>query len=446
MTHDFTKGSLLGPMLRFTIPFILANYLQLTYNAVDSIIVGRFLGPEALAAVGTSNPLMTLLIMLLRGTTLGAGILIGSYFGAKEYDKLHRQISTAMLSGAVFALCLSLIIFVFADPILGLLQVDLSIRPMAAGYLRIIAFGLIFTFLYNYLSSTMQALGDGKTPLIFLAISASVNIVGDLLLVMVFRLGIAGAAIATVASEAVSCALCINYIRKHVPILNMGKAWFVFDAKMLKKTLQYGSVSAIQQATVQLGILGVQGVVNSLGMTTTAAFAAANRIDDFVLIPTRSIANAMTAVLAQNWGANDQGRVRKGFRTGTLLDFCYGLVAGLLLYFVATWAVLLFTTNSYVIHEGEKYLRLIAFMYWAPALTNSIQAFFRGTGDLKITLVSSMVNMGIRFLATFILVMGFHFDIAAVPWGCLAGWLGMMLWEVPFLIHRYRTNLFGNNT
>ena len=253
MTHDFTKGSLLGPMLRFTIPFILANYLQLTYNAVDSIIVGRFLGPEALAAVGTSNPLMTLLIMLLRGTTLGAGILIGSYFGAKEYDKLHRQISTAMLSGAVFALCLSLIIFVFADPILGLLQVDLSIRPMAAGYLRIIAFGLIFTFLYNYLSSTMQALGDGKTPLIFLAISASVNIVGDLLLVMVFRLGIAGAAIATVASEAVSCALCINYIRKHVPILNMGKAWFVFDAKMLKKTLQYGSVSAIQQATVQLG-------------------------------------------------------------------------------------------------------------------------------------------------------------------------------------------------
>lgn len=188
MVHNFTKGRLVMPMIQFTIPFILANYLQLTYNAVDSIIVGRFLGPEALAAVGTSNPLMTLLIMLLRGTTLGTGVLIGTMFGAGDYPRLRKQISTALLAGAVCSLVLSLAVSTCASDILRLLHVDPSILPLASGYLRTISYGLIFTFLYNYLSSTMQALGDGKTPLIFLAISALTNIGGDLLLIVVFHL------------------------------------------------------------------------------------------------------------------------------------------------------------------------------------------------------------------------------------------------------------------
>lgn len=438
MVHDFTKGRLVMPMIQFTIPFILANYLQLTYNAVDSIIVGRFLGPEALAAVGTSNPLMTLLIMLLRGTTLGTGVLIGTMFGAGDYPRLRKQISTALLAGAACSLVLSLAVSICASGILRLLHVDPSILPLASGYLRTISYGLIFTFLYNYLSSTMQALGDGKTPLIFLAISALTNIGGDLLLIVVFHLGVNGAAAATVLSEAFCCLLCILYIRSHVPVLNLGKAWFVFDMSVLRRTLQYGSVSAIQQATVQLGILGVQGAVNSLGMSTTAAFAAANRVDDFALIPTRSIANAMTSVIAQNWGARDKKRIRKAFAGGALTDIVYGALVGGLLFIAASRAMYLFTQDQKVVSEGEVYLRLICMMYTLPALTNAIQGFFRGVGDLKITLASSIVNMSIRFITTFVLIVKVHMDIAAVPYGCLAGWLGMLVWEIPFLIRRFR--------
>lgn len=445
MVHDFTKGRLFLPMIKFTIPFILSNYLQLTYNAVDSIIVGRFLGPEALAAVGTANPLMSLLIMLLRGTTLGAGILIGSLFGAKEYERLRRQISTGLLAGGVFALILSFFVFLFSGQILNILQVDASIRGLAAGYLRIISAGLIFTFLYNYLSSVLQALGDGRTPLIFLGISAAVNILMDLLLIIVFRLGVPGAAAATVLSEAISCLLCILFIHKKVPLLDMGRKWFSFDLSLLKRTLRYGSVSAIQQATVQLGIVGVQGIVNTLGVETTAAFAAANRVDDFTLIPTRSIANAMTAVIAQNYGAGEQERIRKASKLGGLLDVGYGIAAGLLLYVIAGGAMGLFTKDPAVILEGRKYLQLIGFMYGLPALTNIIQGFFRGIGDLKVTLISSIVNMSARFLSACLFVLHLGMDIRAVPWSCLTGWLVMVAFEVPFVLLQIKQSRVKEN-
>lgn len=426
------------PMIKFTVPFILANYLQLTYNAVDSIIVGRFLGSDALASVGAANPLMSLLIMLLRGTTLGTGILIGSLFGAREYDRLRKQISTGLTAGIAAALVLSLFTGLFSGQILSLLQIAPSIHASSARYLRIISAGLIFTFLYNYLSSVLQALGDGRTPLIFLAISAVVNILADLLLVVVFRMGVPGAAAATVLSEAVSCLLCMVFIKRNVPLLDMGRRWFSFDFSLLGKTLRYGSVSAIQQATVQLGIVGVQGIVNTLGAETTAAFAAANRIDDFALIPTRSIANAMTSVIAQNYGAGNRKRIKDGFRLGTYLDVGYGIGAGILLSFLSASAMLLFTKDSAVIQEGDTYLRLISLMYGLPALTNVVQGYFRGNGDLKITLISSIVNMGIRFLTALLLVLHFGMDIAAVPWSCLSGWLFMLAYELPFLIHTMR--------
>ncbi|MEE0955792.1 MAG: MATE family efflux transporter [Eubacterium sp.] len=436
MTHDFTSGGILKPMVRFTIPLILANYLQLTYNAVDSIIVGRFLGEGALAAVGTTNPLMTLLIMFLRGTSLGAGVLIGSLFGARKYDLLKKQISTAMIAGCAFALLLSVFIAGFARQILILIQVDPEILDMAASYLKIIAFGLIFTFGYNYLSSTMQALGDGRTPLLFLAISASVNIAGDLLFVVKMGMGVHGAAAATVLAEAMSCFLCLFYIHRHVPLLDMGREWFSFDITLLAKTLKYGVVSAVQQATVQLGIIGVQGVVNSLGMNVTAAFSAANRIDDFALIPGRSIANAMTSAIAQNWGAGNRKRIRSTFACGILIDALYGFFSGILLWLFAENFMGLFTSSADVIREGMVYLTLIAPMYALPSCTNCVQGYFRGTGDLKITLVSSIVNMGLRFGTSLYLILVRRMGIAAIPWSCLAGWLGMLAFELPFMVRR----------
>ena len=438
MLHDLTKGNLFSILIKFTLPLFLVNILQLTYNAVDSIIVGKFVSSTALAAVGTSNPVMTLVIMFVQGITLGSSILIGNFFGARNYDQLKKQISTAMISGTIFSALMALLIVVFAGDLLSILQVDESILPMAAGYLRIVGAGLIFSYIYNFFANTLRALGDSRSPLYFLAISAVLNIFGDLLLVVVFHMGITGCAISTVICEALSCLLCWIYIVRKVPLLNMGREWLRFDGFMLKRTLQYGTVSAIQQSTVQMGIVGVQGLVNSLGAVATAAFAAANRIDDFALIPGRSIANAMTSVMAQNVGAGKKKRVFKAFQIGMGIEIFFGVIAGILLLVLANPLMVLFTDDPAVIQEGETYLHLIALMYVLPAVTNGLQGYFRGVGDLKITLISSLINMGSRFASCMVYIKVLHLGIRSVPFACMTGWVVMIIYEVPYLIQFHR--------
>lgn len=440
MTHDMTQGHLLGIIIRFTIPLVLGNLLQLTYNAVDSIIVGRYVGATALAAVGTSNPLTTLIMLFLNGISLGAGILIGTMYGAREYDRLKRQTSTGILAGIVFSLLLSALTYVFASPILQILQVEPEILPEAVAYLRVIAFGIVFTFIYNYLASTLRAMGDSKSPLYFLGLSATLNIIGDLLFVCVIPMGIEGAAIATVISEALSAILCWIYIIKRIPVLNLGAGWLIFDIKLLKLTIQYGIVSALQQSTVQIGKLGIQTIVNTIGVAATAAFSAVNRADDYTMIVEQNIAHAMTSVMAQNRGAGKMRRVRQSFRYGISIELVYGVFMGALFYLCAEPIMRLFTTDTDVIAEGVAYLHLIAFMYVVPAVTNCIQGYFRGMGDLKITLVCSMINMGGRVLAAIPLVFVFHMGFTAIPWSYLVGWGVMMIYEIPYLIRFMRSH------
>ena len=233
MAKDLTTGKITPQLINFTIPLILGNIFQLTYNAVDSIIVGNFVGKGALAAVGICNPITTLFILLLNGLCLGASILMGNQYGAKNYDKLHRQISTTMISGTVFSLLLSIICIIFARPLLSLMQVDPQIMDMTVSYLRIIFAGLLFTYMYNCFASTLRALGDSKSPLLFLITSSIVNIIGDLFFVIVLNMGSEGCAISTVLSEAISCVLCIIYIQKKVPVLQLGRKWLVFDKSLL---------------------------------------------------------------------------------------------------------------------------------------------------------------------------------------------------------------------
>ena len=438
MTNDMTKGAIFPLIIRFTIPLVLGNLLQLTYNAIDGIIVGQYVGKEALAAVGTSNPLMTLIILFVQGICLGAGILIGTLYGAKNYEILKQQVSTSMLSGIIFSLLLTAIGFVTAPLLLQILQVDIAIRSEAIAYLRIILCGLVFNFIYNFFASTLRAMGDSKSPLYVLGISAVLNIVGDLLFVILFAMGTVGCAVSTILSEAFSCLLCWIYIQKKIPLLNLGRQWFTFDKVRLKETVQYGFVSAMQQSTVQLGKLGIQGIVNTMGVTATAAFTAINRVDDYAYIPEQNIGHAMTSVMAQNRGAGEMKRVNSAFRVGMYIELAYGAVMGLFLLLFANPVMRLFTHDSATIMLGVQYLHLIAFMYIVPAVTNGVQGYFRGMGDLKITLWSSSINMGVRVIACILLVFVCQMGIIALPWAYLFGWIAMMLYELPFLLHRFR--------
>lgn len=438
MTKDLTTGKIMPILVNFTVPLVLGNLFQLTYNAVDSIIVGHFVGKEALAAVGICNPVSTLMILFLNGLCMGASILMGIQYGAKDYETLHRQISTTLLSGTVFSFFLTLVCVIFAVPILLLLQVDPSIMDMTVQYLRIIFLGLMFTFLYNFFSSTLRALGDSASPLYFLIISAILNIFGDLFFVIVLKAGSNGCAISTVLSEALCCLFCIIYIQKKVPILRLGKKWLVFDARLLKKTIAYGWASAMQQATVQMGKIAIQALVNTMGVSVAAAFAVVNRIDDFAITPEQNIAHAMTALMAQNKGAGKNDRMREGFRCGMILELVYGAAVMLICLGFARPLMSLFVKDEEVIGHGVVYLHLIAVMYILPAITNSLQGFFRGIGDLKVTLMSSFTNMTVRVIAAAPMVLLWNFGIEALPYSYLAGWIAMLLVETPLMLRIYR--------
>ena len=434
MTKDMTTGAITPLLVDFTVPLVLGNLFQLTYNAADSIIVGKFVGEDALAAVGTSNPLMTLAILFINGLCLGAGILVSTAYGAGDTQRVERQVSTTAIAGTVFSLVFSALCVLLATPLLRLMQVPTEILPIAVQYLRIVFAGLIFTFFYNFLAATMRALGDSKSALYFLMISSVLNIGGDLFFVEVLGWGSEGCALSTVLSEALCCVLCVIYIQCRIPVLQLGRRWLVFDGSLLRSTVQYGWTSAMQQATVQLGKIAVQAIVNTLGVNAMAAFTAASRVDDFTYMPQQNIAHAMTTLMAQNHGAGKKERVRQGFFCGLRIELVYGLLLMAVCLLFARPIIPLFVDDPAVIELGVRFLRCASLFYLMPGVTNGIQGGFRGLGDLKVTLTSSMLNMGFRVLAAAILILLLKVELRFLPVSYGIGWLSMLIYELPLLI------------
>lgn len=440
MTTDMTHGRIIPQLTEFTIPLVLGNLFQLTYNAADSVIVGKFVGDDALAAVGTAGPIMNMVILFISGMCMGAGILMSTLYGAKKQEQLERQISTSLLGGLAFSVAVTILLLLFAHPILELLQVPEDIIGSAASYLRIIFVGLIFTFIYNFFSNTLRALGDSRVPLYFLIISALLNVVGDLFFVVVLKWGVPGSALATMLSEALCCLCCAVYIKKKVPLLCLGKKWRVFDSSILWRTFTYGITSALQQMCVQLGKICVQTIVNVQGVSFIAAFTAINRVDDFAMTPQQNIAHASTTFMAQNRGAGKIARMEKGFLCSILLELIYTAVVSVLVFVFARPIMGLFvgTDSEEVVNLGVSYLSLISIMYVMPAATNIIQGFFRGLGDLKVTLISTILNMSARFLGAWVMIHILHGGFDRLAWANFVGWVAMLAFQIPMFLVRWR--------
>ena len=441
MTNDMTRGRILPQLISFTIPLVLGNLFQLTYNAADSMIVGRYLGGQALAAVGTAGPIMNLAILFISGMCMGAGILMSTQYGAKQQDVLERQISTTLLSGLVFSFFVTLSMMILARPVLSLIRVPEEILDSSCGYLRIIFTGFLFTFAYNFFSSTLRALGDSKASLYFLVISSVFNIAGDLLFVAVFRWGVNGSALATVLSQMICCLCCMIYIQKKVPLLRLGKRWLIFDKCLLSRTFSFGITSALQLMCVQLGKVCVQSMVNMQGIAFMAAFTAVNRVDDFALTPQQNIAHAATTFMAQNKGAGQEKRMKQGFFCGVLVELCYTAAVGSCVFLFAEPIMKLFLPeeSAEVIVLGVTYLHLISFLYLLSGSGNIIQGFFRGTGDLKVTLISSLLNISVRVIAVFFMLQVSNGGFGCLAWACCFGWISMNLLEIPLLIKKIRS-------
>lgn len=439
-----TTGRIAPLLIKFTIPLILGNLFQLTYNAADSVIVGNFVGTSGLAAVGCTTPLMNIAILFISGMCMGASILMSMSFGSGNHDRLKKLLSTTLMGGLIFCFLVTLLGILFTPQLLHLIKVPKAVMPDAVSYLRIIFSALIFTFLYNFLANSMRALGDSRTPLIFLAISAVLNVFGDLFFVVVLHAGVHGAAIATVLSEILCTICCILYSRAKIPLLRLGRQWLHFERHLFGEIVSFSIASALQQACLQIGKVLIQSVADTMGMTVVAAFSVINRVDDFAYTPQQNIGHAMTTFLAQNKGAEQKSRIRKGFAAGIKIELVYGCLIGLIAFLFAGGIMELFVSHSIsadadaVTSSGVLYLHLIAAMYLLPALTNGIQGFFRGMGELKVTLASTFMNMLGRVAAAYFFAYHMHMGIETFAFANLAGWIVMLLFEVPLLVHYLR--------
>lgn len=424
-----TRGSITKHLLKYTVPMVLGNVMQLTYNAADSIIIGKNLGEDALAAVSVSDPIMTVMVLGASGMGIGASVLMSRFYGAKEREKLRREFSTTIIFGAVFSLCVFLLGILFAPQLLRLIRAPESSFDMALTYLRIIFVGFLFTFQYNILSSALRAIGDSRTSVWFLGISCGINICLDLLFVAALHMGVAGAGLATVIAEGVSVALCILWIERRVPDLSLRREDIAVDGALLKETVKNGALTALQQAAQPVGKLLIQRTINLQGVVAVDAFNGACRIDDYGRIPTQSLGSAIMTCTAQNRGAGESERVRKTLRRGLIIALgYYPIICGLVLLLKSPAMRLLSPDgNAEIVAMGVSYLAVKAWFFIMPGFTNAIQGFFRGMGSMTVVLISTIIQISVRTLCVLAWVP--KIGIVGEAYACAAGWTCMLIFE-----------------
>lgn len=435
MMLDMTKGNISKHVIYFSIPLILGNLFQLTYNAVDSIVVGKYAGMDSLAAVGAANPIMNIVILGVTGICIGASVLMSEFFGAKDYVQLKREVAATLWIGGIFSVLIVIIGLLSSEAILSFFDVPEEILESSCIYLHIIFWGMPFTCLYNVYSAAMRSVGDAKTPIKFLAFSSVLNAGLDYIFIAKFQMGIIGAGAATVLAESMSAFLCIGYVYKKVPILRLTKKEMKIEKTLIKRTLQQGSITALQQSCQPIGKLLIQGVINPLGVEAIAAFNAVGRIDDFAFTPEQSIASAMMTFLAQNRGAKKTERLKKGFFHGLFIEIAYWIIICSVILVFRKNIMLLFGTkgDEKMIEIGVQYLGYMAVFYVFPAFTNALQGYFRGMGNMLITLVSTLIQISVRVLFVFFFVPSM--GILGAAFASVIGWCCMLLLEVPYYFY-----------
>ena len=423
-----TQGSIVRHLLAYALPLILGNFFQLTYNAVDSIIIGKFAGEGALAAVSASNPVMTIVILGVSGISIGASVLMSRFFGAGDEASLRREVATTILFGGALSLAVFALGMPLAVPILRLMSVPQEILPMAGTYLRIIFVGFLFTFQYNILAAALRSVGDSRTPVIFLALASVLNGTLDAVFIAVLHWGVAGAGLATVIAEAVSALLCLAYMRRRVPLLRLRLSELRIDRGLLAETVRSGSITALQQACQPVGKLLIQRAINAQGVGIIAAFNAVSRVDDFACIPEQSISSGMMTCVAQNRVAGQTQRVRETLRRGMALELGYGVLICIVTLLGKTPVMRLFAAqdSEQMVVMGVDYLTWMAFFYLLPGLTNGIQGYFRGMGEMKTTLIATAIQISVRTLVVYLLVP--RAGLTAAAWACAIGWACMLVY------------------
>lgn len=404
MELDMTKGSPFKLIMKFLIPLMVGNIFQQFYNMVDTIIVGRTVGVQALAAVGATGTIMFLIIGFMQGLTTGFTVMTSQRFGAGDIDGLRKSAgNAAVLSGIVTAL-MTLLSVAFMRPLLRLMKTPDDIFEMSRQYITIICLGMAFNVLYNLLSSILRAVGNSVVPLIFLVFSAVTNIVLDLVLIVTFDMGVSGAAWATVIAQGLSGVLCLLYIIKKVPLLKIGREHWRLDYYCVKNQLSIGLPMALQFSITAVGTIMVQTALNILGSTAVAAFTAANKVQQLVTQPFVAMGMTMATYGGQNRGVEDWGRIRQGVRTANLVSAAYGIVMGILIVLTFPYVIHLFASGSQLpelTEYGEIYIKVCSTCFVPLGMIFIFRNALQGCGFSLLPMLGGVVELVSRCLLAF---------------------------------------------
>lgn len=425
MKGDMTSGNPGRTLVKFAIPVVLGNLFQQAYNLADTMIVGKKVGANALAAVGTCSSITFLFIAIATGAGIGASVVISQYFGAGKFGKMRSAIRTVMLTMLAISSFITVLGLLLHRSILRAMNTPPEVFEDAAIYLSIYFMGVIFLFLFNTLNAIFNALGNSKVPLLFLAFSSILNIVLDLVFVINFGLGVAGVAYATLIAQALSAVLSFLALLIYMKKLKVQEESRYFDLEILKTVANIAVPSIIQQSIVSIGIVLVQALVNRYGPDVMAGYAAATKIDSVAIMPMVNIGSAMSTFTAQNIGAKKPERVAKGLRGALSMVWIFGLfIAGILYLYGEQFIGFFIETGASekVMEVGIEYLKVVSVFYVIMGTMNNFNGVLRGAGDMKVFMIATLCNLSVRVVLAYGLAtlsgIGYH----AIWWSIPIGW------------------------
>jgi putative MATE family efflux protein len=420
--QDLTVGKEGKLIFQFAAPMLLGNVFQQLFSVVDSIVVGKFVGKEALAAVGASFPVIFIMVSMIIGLVMGTTVVISQYFGAKDYVRVKRAIDTMYIYSAIAGIIATVAGLIISEPLLRLLGLPEDIMPQAVQYLRIYLSGIIIFFGFNGTSAVLRGLGDSKTPLYFLIIATVANIILVLLFVGVFKWGVAGAAYATLIANGLAFGLAIYWLNKNHKLIRIAIRGLHFDREIFAKSVNIGLPTGIQQTLVAMGALALMGIVNKFGTNVIAGFSVASRLDSLAMIPAMSFSQALSTFVGQNIGANKAERIRAGLIATLKMSGIVTIVTTIFIVFGGHILMSLFTNDSEVIRLGDQYLTIVSSFYITFTLMFIYNGVMRGAGDTLIPMFFSLLSLWIIRIPMAWFLSG-KIGAAGIWWAIPAGWM-----------------------
>ena len=423
-THDLTVGNETKALLKLALPMIAGNLFQQLYNVTDTIIVGRFIGPNALAAVGSSFSVMVLLNSIILGFCMGSSTVFSILYGAKEIDKLKNSFFVSSCLIGLLSLVINFLALFYIDDILFLLRIPQEVLGDTKTYLQIIFYGIIFTSAYNYFAAIMRSLGNAMIPLIFLIISAIVNIILDIVFIVPFDMGVGGAAYATIIAQIISAIGLALYCIRKIPIIRLERKHFQIDMNIARMIGNNSLLTSIQQSVMNLGILMIQGLVNSFGVSVMAAFAAVVKIESFAYLPEQELGNAFSTFIAQNHGAKKRGRIRNGIRSALKIITIYSVAVSALIILFAKPLVSVFinANETEILQIGTQYLFIVASFYCLIGYLFMFYGLFRGLGRPGVSIILTVLSLGTRVLLAYTFSSVPSIGLIGIWWAIPIGW------------------------